>query len=287
MSRLPSSPTRRRVALLTATVALCIAALVAPSTSGAYIASVQNSTNTTTTKASFTCADAVALDKANAYFAYALNEASGSTVAVDSSAVPANGTYLGSMTTDTTTPTACKYDAPGAYLLNGSTSNVSTPTLVTNPQIFSVEVWFKTTVKSGKLMGFGNLQSGSSSSYDRHLYISSTGQVIFGVYNNAARIVTSPLTYTDNVWHHAVGTFSAAGMTLYMDGAVVASATTSPTFTTVVSYNGYWRVGHDNQNGWPSTGANPFYTGSMKFAAAYKVALTPAQVLRHYNFGKL
>ena len=281
------SRVRRRGVLIATTVALCVAALAAPATSGAYIASIQNSTNTAATKSSFTCADAVALDKASAYFAYALNEPTGSTVAADASATPTDGTYLGSMTTDTTTPAACKFDAPGAYVLDGSTSNVTTPTLRVNPQVFSVEVWFKTTVKSGKLIGFGNLQSGSSSSYDRHLYISSTGQIIFGIYNNATRIVTSPLTYTDNVWHHAVGTFSAAGMTLYMDGVVVASNATSPSHTTVINYNGYWRVGHDNQNSWPAIGVNRFYTGSMKFAAAYSVALTPAQVLRHYNFGKL
>lgn len=285
MSTLSNSYVRRRGVLLAATVALCIAALAAPTTSGAYIASIRNSTNTGTVSAK--CADAIAMDKASAYFAYALNEPTASTVAVDASAAPANGAYLGSMTTDTTTPTACKYDAPGAYVLNGSTSNVTTPTLRVNPQVFSVEVWFKTTVKSGKLIGFGNLQSGSSSSYDRHLYISTTGAVVFGIYNNAVRTVTSPLTYTDNVWHHAVGTFSSAGTTLYMDGVVVASSTTVPTFTTVVNYNGYWRVGYDNLNGWVPAGTNNFFTGSMKFAAAYSVALTPAQVQRHYNFGKL
>jgi hypothetical protein len=81
-----------------------------------------------------------------------------------------------------------------------------------------------------------------------------------------------------------VGTVSAAGTVLYMDGVNVAS---NATFTTPVSYSGYWRVGYDTVNTWPTSGTNNFFTGSMKFAAAYSVAFTPAQVQRHYNFGKL
>ena len=282
MSPVPRSPTRRRSAILVITVALCLAALVAPATSGAYISRITNSTNTGRTAVNFTCAGAVTTDRVSAYFAFALNEASGSTAAVDASNNAVNGTYVGSMTTSTATPTACKRDIGGAYMLNGSTSFVTTPTLITNPQVFSVEVWFKTTVASGKLIGFGNTVSGVSTQYDRHLYINTGGKIVLGIYNGAARTIVSPASYNDGLWHHVVGTVSSAGMVLYMDGAVVAS---NATFTVSETYNGYWRVGYDNQAGWPLIGANRFFTGSMKFAAAYSVALTAAQVRQHYAAG--
>lgn len=282
MSAPHGSATRRTAVLLATAVALCLAALLAPSTSGAYIAQVQNSTNTGRTAVNFTCAGAVATDRVSAYFAFALNEPSGSTVAVDASNNLVNGTYVGSMTTSTVTPTACKRDVGGAYVLNGSTSFVTTPTLITNPQVFSIEVWFKTTVASGKLIGFGNSASGVSTQYDRHLYINTGGKIVLGIYNGAARTVVSPTSYNDGLWHHAVGTVSSAGMVLYIDGAVVASNTA---FTVSENYSGRWRVGYDNQNGWPLIGANRFFTGSMKFAAAYSVALTAAQVRQHYASG--
>ncbi|MGL4339465.1 MAG: LamG domain-containing protein [Rhodoglobus sp.] len=277
----PPARSRRRV-LLSAVVILCGIALAVPSTSGAYIVSIANSTNTSRTAVNFTCASAVATDKALAYFAYALNQASGSTVAVDSSNNAVNGAYLGSMTSSTAAPIACKRDTGGAYVLNGSTSFVRTTTLITNPQVFSVEVWFKTTVASGKLIGFGNSLAGLSTRYDRHLYINTAGKITFGTYNGATQTVTSPASYNDGLWHHAVGTSSSAGMVLYIDGVAVAS---NPAFTVSENYSGYWRVGYDNLNGWPAIGANRFFTGSMRFAAAYSVALTPAQVQRHYIAG--
>jgi Concanavalin A-like lectin/glucanases superfamily len=282
MAIFSNSRVRRRGVLIATAVALCVAALAAPTTSGAYIASIQNSANTSKTAVNFTCAGAVATDKISAYFAFALNEASGSTVAVDASNNAVNGTYRGAMTTSTATPSACKRDVSGAYVLNGSTSFVSTPTLITNPQVFSVEVWFKTTVASGKLIGFGNTVSGLSAQYDRHLYLTTGGKIAFGTYRSGFQTISSPLSYNDGNWHHAVGTGSSTGMVLYIDGVQVAS---NASFSTFEIYNGYWRVGYDNQSGWAGAGANNFFTGSMKFAAAYSTALTAAQVSQHYASG--
>ncbi len=52
------------------------------------------------------------------------------------------------------------------------------------PQTFSVEGWFNTTTNTGgKLIGFGNNQTGMSRNYDRHIYMMNDGQLVFGVYN--------------------------------------------------------------------------------------------------------
>jgi hypothetical protein len=258
--------------------------LLAPGTNGAYTAAITNTNNTAASAAAFfTCSSAFTADKANAVFAYPLNEASGSTTAVDAASGSYPGTYRGTMTSTNVSPQACPRDAGGAYTLNGSSSQLTNSLMAQGPATFSTEVWFKTTVKGGKLIGFGNSASGSSSAYDRHTYVTTTGQLAFGTYNNGYQTITSPASVADGAWHHVVATMSpGTGMTLYLDGARVAGNTA---FTAPESNTGYWRIGYDNTSGWPNAGAN-YFTGSMRFAALYKTALTPTQVQNHYNAGR-
>jgi hypothetical protein len=150
-----------------ASVSLALTLLLTPGSFSAYVASVKNSSDTAATAPFFTCAAALANDKGSSLFTLPLNEASGSTTATDTASGAYPGTYRGTMTTSTTSPLACSRDTGGAYVLNGSTSYVSTATSVANPQTFSIEVWFKTTVAGGRLIGFGSSQTGASGSYDR------------------------------------------------------------------------------------------------------------------------
>ena len=267
-----------------AAAALGAVLLLAPGTNGAYTAAIANTNNTAASSAAFfTCSSAFAADRANAVFAYALNEASGSTRAVDAAAGTYPGTYRGSMVSTSDSPTACPRDAGGAYTLNGSTSQLTNSLMAQGPSTFSTELWFKTAVKGGKLIGFGNSATGSSSAYDRHTYVSTTGQLVFGTYNNGYQTLTSPANVADGAWHHVVSTMSpSTGMTLYVDGQRVAG---NAAFTAPESNTGYWRIGYDNTSGWPNAGGN-YFTGSMRFAALYKTALTATQVKAHYDAGR-
>jgi hypothetical protein len=263
---------------------VCVLAQTTPSTSSGYLAKINNTTNNAATAQYFSCTAAESADKASAIFQYYLNEPSGSTVAADSSAGADPGTYQGSMTTSTTPPLACSRDTGGAYVLNGTTSYISTATQFTNPTTFSEEVWFKTTVAAGKLIGWGSSQTGTSSQYDRHLYIETTGKLDFGIYNGGIKVLTTPAAVNDGKWHQAVGTLSAAtGMKLYLDGALVAS---NATYTTPENDSGYWRVGYDNTNGWQNNGTQWYFTGQLRYAAVYSVVLSPTQVLNHYAAGQ-
>ncbi|RFA13094.1 signal peptidase I [Subtercola boreus] len=254
-----------------------------PGTSSAYSAKITNNTDTAATAANFTCTGAYAVDKANALFQYPLTEATGATTATDTSGAAANGTYQGAMTASGTTPIACPRDAGTSYVLNGSTSYLSTPTQVTSPPTFTLETWFKTSTPSGKLVGFESLQTGTSGQYDRQVYLSPTGQVIFGTYNGGTQVITSPAGYANGAWHHVVATFSAGtGMNLYLDGAPAASNTA---FTTAEAHAGYWRFGQGNLNGWPNAGTNSYVTGTLRYAAVYTTALTQTQITNHYAAG--
>jgi hypothetical protein len=169
-----------------------------------------------------------------------------------------------------------------AVRFDGSGGNVYSWFRSTNPQTFSVEAWFKTTTtRGGKLVGYGNRQTGSSNNYDRHIYMTNAGRLVFGVYNGRTETVTSPGSYNDGNWHHVVATLGATGMVLYVDGAPVGA---NPN-TGAENYDGYWRVGGDNLNGWPTRPTSNYFAGTIDEVAVYGTALSAAQVALHGPVG--
>lgn len=275
-----------RVIALVLIVGLVVVALLnafSP-TRSAYSARIATSGNTAATAPYFTCTAAVGADTANALFAYRLTEASGASTAVDWSGKGLNGTYQGTMTATTPSPNACPRDTGSSWLLNGSTNFVSTPRSYASPATYSEEVWFKTTVAGGMLIGFGSNQVTASGQHDRQVYLNTGGQLVFGTYSGTTQVVTSPKAYTDGTWHHVVATQSAGtGMRLYVDGSLVASNTA---FTAAEPYTGYFRVGYDTVSGWPGQPANFAFTGSMRYAAVYSTVLSATQVANHAAAGR-
>ncbi|MEU4017142.1 PKD domain-containing protein [Microbacterium sp. NPDC028030] len=149
---------------------------------------------------------------------------------------------------------------------------------------YSTELWFKTnTTNGGKLIGYGSAASGDSTSYDRHLYMTNNGRLVFGNYDGSTRTIQNNTALNNNAWHHAVATQSAAGMKLYVDGVLVASDASA---TTAENYLGYWRIGGDNLTSWPSAPSSKYFKGALDEVAVYPYALTQAQVQTHYGIGK-
>ena len=251
-----------------------------------FSATVTNTANSAGTAPYFTCAAAAgengALPATDIIEDFHLNEPSGSTTAIDYSGNSRNGTYQGSMTSDTTSTPACPRDPGGAYVLDGSTSYMSTAAQLPASNVFSIEAWFKTTTPGGMLVGFGNQQTGLSSEYDRHIYMTNSGQLVFGVYPGAVQTIQTPAAYDNGQWHQVVATLSPAGMDLYVDGTLIAS---NPSVTTAQPYSGYWRIGYDNLNGWPNPPSDFHFKGELRFVTIYSTALTPAQVAADYTAG--
>ncbi|MFD3443753.1 PKD domain-containing protein [Microbacteriaceae bacterium 4G12] len=158
-----------------------------------------------------------------------------------------------------------------------NTGLVATKTLEPGPNTFAVETWFKTTsTTGGKLVGFGNANTGNSSSYDRHVYLDGSGRVIFGVYPNAERTISSGAGLNDGAWHHVVANLGPTGMQLYVDGKRVAQRVDT---TGGQAYDGYWRIGGDSSWG----GTAQYFTGTIDDVAIYSQPLTGAEVDRHYT----
>jgi type II secretory pathway pseudopilin PulG len=173
------------------------------------------------------------------------------------------------------TDTASTFDGSS---VDGS---ASTTTAFNGPQTFTEEIWFRTTTTAGgKLIGFGNVTSGLSSQYDRHIYMDNAGHLLFGVYNGATDTLATTATYNDGQWHQAVGTLSGAGMTFFVDGVAVGS---NPSWTVAESHTGYWRIGGDNLSGWPNQPTSNYFAGTLGEAAIYPTALTAAQVGQQFS----
>ena len=175
-------------------------------------------------------------------------------------------------------------DTDTAFSFNGTAAaTLSTQTATGAPNTLTEEAWFQTSSKTGgRIMGFGNAKSGSSSTFDRQVYLDSSGRVVFGVKTKAwiftlTSTVTGPAGSNDGKWHHVAATLSPSGMALYLDGVLVGSRTDT---TAGLSYSGYLRVGSDSALGGSST-----FNGRIDEVAVYPTALSAAQVAAHHQVG--
>jgi PKD repeat protein len=178
-------------------------------------------------------------------------------------------------------------DSDTASAFNGTNTGWMASSLQHNPpDVFSLEAWFKTTTLSGgRIVGWSNRNTqGSSTRHDRQIYMDNLGHIHFGTRpTNQRLVVSSPTSYNDGAWHHAVGSLSSAGLKLYVDGAEVASRT-DVTAAEHLSL-GYWRIGGDTVNQWPSAPLSGYFNGNIDEVAVYKHVLTPAEVAAHYSAG--
>ncbi|HEV7870430.1 MAG TPA: LamG-like jellyroll fold domain-containing protein [Modestobacter sp.] len=234
------------------------------------------------------CPDVGGSTGAGAARYYRLQEGSG-TVATNtgSAGSAANGTYSsgssGGISYAVNGPN-CGANDGKAVRLNGTSGAIWTTQQIANPQTFSLQLWFSTTSTSGgKLIGFGNGANGSASSlYDRHVYLSNAGKLLFGIYNNGYFTIASPNSYNDGGWHLMSATFSAGtGMRLYVDGGLVASGT--PT-TAAENTTGYWRIGYDSLgSGWPNYPTSAWYAGALAQVSIYDTVLSATQVQQAWD----
>jgi Concanavalin A-like lectin/glucanases superfamily len=263
-------------------LALCAVLAAVPSSSAAFVARVANTTNTVATNPYFTCKAAVVGNAA--YFAHPFddNPPSNQASARDVSGNNRPGTYQNTATHNTSG--VCPRDtSSGSTSFDGTSDFVTTPSLWPAPMVFSEEVWFRTSVAQGVLVGYSNSLLGLiPTNYDRHVYLITGGRLTFGVYNAGYVTITSPAGYADGVWHHMVSTMSAAGMRLYVDGALVASNTN----TAAENSSGYFRFAQNLLTGWPNAPSSTYFKGELAYGAVYASALSASDVAAHYAAGR-
>lgn len=163
----------------------------------------------------------------------------------------------------------------GNYALrfDGVNDYVYTPTMFNNPQSYSLSLWFKTTNASGKkLIGFESNRTGTSSAYDRHIYMGTDGKIKYGWWTGAQTTISSTDTLNDGNWHHVVATLQDGVGELFIDNVSQGTANGN-----AFNYTGYWRIG-GGTNAWTSSASGSF-DGDID-----EVVVQQSSVVYHYSF---
>ncbi|MGH7226566.1 MAG: LamG-like jellyroll fold domain-containing protein, partial [Gemmataceae bacterium] len=179
-------------------------------------------------------------------------------------------------------------DGETAALLDGSSGYFSTATSFSDPgsSAYSIEIAFKTIygwANGGKLIGFEDTRTGAGGSWDRMIYMTNLGALVFDHYGNSGVVsVESPSSYNDGKWHLAEGVWDGSNLLLYVDGSEVASLATA---SGPQNYSGYWRMGYgDIGSPWPNFPNSLYFAGTIEKGAVWNTAaLSASQVLAHYS----
>ncbi|KRB37164.1 PKD domain-containing protein [Microbacterium sp. Root180] len=184
---------------------------------------------------------------------------------------------VGTSSDSVTTGGSATFDGGSAFGRTSRTISASTP--------FAAEVWFKTTTTNGgKIFGYGGSSEGNSGNYDRHLYMTNDGRLVFGVWLGFAAIVQTSASFNDGQWHHVVAQVGPdGGERLFVDGALAAS---DGGIQGAQEYDGYWRIGGDNIGGWPGQPNSYYFNGQLDDFAAYSRTLSENEVDDHYRIAK-
>lgn len=202
-----------------------------------------------------------------------LGETAGS-VAEDASGFEHPGNYIGSITQGEDGALQGVSD-PAATFSGGQ---IISEDAFVNPRTYSLEAWFKSSSSAGgKIIGLGDSPTGDSSHYDRHVYLTPSGTLIFGVYTGSETAIETADEYNDGTWHHMVASQGPDGMQLYVDGVLAESASE----TRAEDFTGYWHVGGDVTWG---PGGNDF-DGSIDEVAVYFTPISAAEVASHFSLG--
>lgn len=202
------------------------------------------------------------------------------TAAADSSMF---GTSPGQYNTGASTQPAGAVSGSGSVTVPGNESGtVGMPQQTSPSATMTGEIWFRTdSTAGGKLFGFENTLTGNGGNYDKHLYMTNEGRLVWGSWLGYSAVVESSQSFNDGDWHHAVGILDGSGRRLYVDGVLTASSNVSGS----ENGSGRWRVGGGNIGGWPGQPSSFYIDGDLDEFAIYATALDDQTITRHYALG--
>jgi RHS repeat-associated protein len=177
---------------------------------------------------------------------------------------------------------------------DGSSSYLSLPSgLLNNGASQSVSLWFKTSATGGVLLSAqaSPISAGTvTSSYVPSLYVGSDGKLVGEFWHASGQMLTSR-SVADGKWHLATMTTTGTSESLYLDGALAATASATALNPGLqYDYVGTGFLGggwpdepHQNQTG---TAYATYFNGSIGDVAMYGSALSAAQVTAQYTASK-
>jgi hypothetical protein len=207
-----------------------------------------------------------------------------------SAATPNTGIAQGQLGQDSSGPigtTGTTFDGTTGYI---ETSNqIASP----GPQTYSLAAWFKTTIEAGSVISFESSQGTSAASWDRMIWMDSSGHLVFGFGLSGLPEITSPSTYGNGGWHYVVVTVNVTSATsatykMYVDGTQVVTATRAIISSdSSQAYAGYWHLGWSNitssLKAWADKPSNGYWQGSLGQVTVFPTVLTAANVSTLYG----
>lgn len=144
------------------------------------------------------------------------------------------------------------------------------------PNVFSMECLIKTSATNAYVIGHS-----TSTAYDRHLYIGSSGRLFFGVFDTANRVVMSSNVVADGKPHHIFSRVVVGGvLSVWIDGVKQGEDTFGPTF---FAYSPNITIGRAKSAfvGWPEADGLMPFSGFIDEPAVYLAALSDTAIARH------
>lgn len=185
-----------------------------------------------------------------------LGDAAGSTTAADSVVVNQGTTDATLANVTLGQPGALAGTPATAASFNGTSSYAALPSsLVASSSNLAVGLWFKTTQAGGTLFSYQSGKPGTAvtANYTPALYVGTDGKLRGQFWDGVATPMASPAAVNDGKWHHVVLSGARTAQTLFLDGAQVATRTSTGTHTIAVSGQPYTSVGAGELAGsWPS-----------------------------------
>jgi hypothetical protein len=172
-----------------------------------------------------------------------------------------------------------------AYQLNGTNQWAATQA-VTSPQVYSTELWFKTTSKmGGALMAMAGDQTVAPPGHDRHLYMDTNGWIWAANYDGSVKAVSKQKAFNDGGWHHVVTSLGPNGLSLYVDGELMGTRADTTTSHAYAGGKAYWTIGAQALNKRPNAPANIYFAGAIDNVATYARVLDLTTIKAHYQAG--
>jgi hypothetical protein len=184
-----------------------------------------------------------------------------------------NGVYQGGVTLNQSGISS--FDTTGAASFDGTSAYVQVPySSALNTPKFTVECWVDQTGGTGNQQAPLANQNGGSG-YDFYSYPASPDQWDFQVSPGSYAFGTGGVAV--NHWTHLAGTFDGNNQILYVNGVpVVTNQVTGFTVNSAAPLN--LGAGNNDQSS-PAY----YWTGLINEVAVYGAALTPNQILKHYD----
>lgn len=303
------TPNMRRLALLP--VLVLVGAAVAPQATSAYYTdspTISTPANGLDAAPWFTCHQAMTSAALSPFSYYRFNDPVNSTTAEDTSgngrtAVMA-GTSGSSYVFNQAQPCARDGDSAVRFTGTGYASGPDVASFSGSPgarwNTFTLSLWFRGEpgTTQGGLIGMSNTPNLTGATYDRRIYIDSTGRLRFGVFPGGFRTLATPavgepgyVDYRAPQWHMVTASLSAAGMKLYVDGTLLPLSTTEQGIaasgvTFGFQYSpAYWTIGAMSPSGWPGSFTDGYWRGSISKVGIWIKALTDRQIRDLYRSG--